>query len=222
MGPNGAGKTTLFNIISGFISPNRGKVYLKEEEITSLPPYLIARKGLVRTFQDARTFEHLTVLENIEVAIPNNGDIDFRKKIFPFFESKLVNKFIRMRAREYLELVGLSKLQNRSARSLTFGHQRLLGIARALACRPSILLLDEPSAGLNQDETNALIRLIKEIHKKNITIFIIEHNIGMLMDLTERIIVLDKGRKIMEGTPEEIKKEEVILETYFGRKKCLI
>jgi len=127
-----------------------------------------------------------------------------------------------MRAREYLELVGLSDLQNRSARSLTFGHQRLLGIARALACRPSILLLDEPSAGLNREETNALLRVIKEIHRRNIIIFIIEHNIGMLISLAERIIVLDKGRKIMEGTPEEIKKEEVVLEAYFGRKKCLI
>jgi len=221
MGPNGAGKTTLFNIISGFISPNRGKVYLKEEEITSLSPYLIARRGLVRTFQDARAFNHLTVLENIEVAIPHNGGIDFRKKIFPFFESKLVNKFIRIKAREYLELIDLSNLQNKSARSLTFGQQRLLGIARALACQPSILLLDEPSAGLNQDETNALMRVIKEIHKKNMTIFIIEHNIGMLMNLAERTIVLDKGKKIMEGTPEEIKKEETVLEAYFGRKNAL-
>ena len=164
MGPNGAGKTTLFNIISGFISPIRGRVYLKEEEITSLPPYLIARKGLVRTFQDARAFDHLTVLENIEVAIPDNGDINSKRKIFPFFKTMLVNKFIRMRAREYLELVGLSDLQNRSARSLTFGQQRLLGIARALACQPNILLLDEPSTGLNQDETNALLKVIKEIH----------------------------------------------------------
>lgn len=221
MGPNGAGKTTLFNIISGFISPIRGKVYLKEEEITSLPPYLIARKGLVRTFQDARTFDRLTVLENVEVAIPDNGDINSKRKIFPFFKTMLVNKFIRMRAREYLGLVGLSDLQNRSARSLTFGQQRLLGIARALACQPNILLLDEPSAGLNQDETNALLKVIKEIHKRNITIFIIEHNISMLISLVERIIVLDKGRKIMEGTPEEIKKEEIVLESYFGRKNVL-
>lgn len=214
MGPNGAGKTTLFNIISGFISPDRGRVYLRGEEITSLSPYIIARKGLVRTFQDARTFERLTVLENIEIAIPRRRN--------SVFASKSIGKFIRTRAKEFLELIGLSKLQERSAASLTFGQQRLLGIARALASEPDILLLDEPSAGLNQEETSALLKVIKEIHRKGITIFIIEHNIGMLMRVAERIIVLDKGRKIMEGAPEEVKREEKVLEAYFGRKRCLI
>jgi len=199
MGPNGAGKTTLFNIINNFIPPTKGSVYFKGEEITGLPPHEITKKGLVRTFQNVRVFEHLDVLENVEVAVPENERI------------------------ECLKIVGLSHLARRSSSSLTFGQQRLLGIARALACRPQILLLDEPSAGLNKYETMALFKVIQEIHAKKVAIFIIEHDIGMLMDLAQKIIVLDKGRKIMEGTPDEVKGEEKVLEAYFGRKKkCLV
>jgi len=182
MGPNGAGKTTLFNIISGFIHPTKGNVYFKGEKITHLSPHVITRKGLVRTFQDVRIFNHLNATQNVEVAVPG-----------------------------------------RSASSLTFGQQRLLGIARAVALKPQILLLDEPSAGLNQDETDTLSETIRRIHRKEVTIFIIEHDIGMLMSLAQRIIVLNRGRKIMEGSPEEVREEKLVIEAYFGgRKKCLV
>ena len=221
MGPNGAGKTTLFNVISNFVSPAKGKVYLKEEEITHLSPYIIVRKGLARTFQDVRVFNHLTVLKNVEIAVPENRSIGFWRGIFPTFKGKLINRFVKNVAIECLELVGLSDLQNKSSQSLTFGQQRLLGIARALASRPYILLLDEPSAGLNQNETNALLEVIRKIHGRNIAILIIEHNISMLMRLTQRIVVLDRGKKIMEGTPNEIREEEKVMKAYFGRKECL-
>jgi len=223
MGPNGAGKTTLFNIINNFIPPTKGSVYFKGEEITGLPPHEITKKGLVRTFQNVRVFEHLDVLENVEVAVPENERIGLWQSMFPLPKTRLISEFIKNRAIECLKIVGLSHLARRSSSSLTFGQQRLLGIARALACRPQILLLDEPSAGLNKYETMALFKVIQEIHAKKVAIFIIEHDIGMLMDLAQKIIVLDKGRKIMEGTPDEVKGEEKVLEAYFGRKKkCLV
>jgi len=222
MGPNGAGKTTLFNVISNFVSPAKGKVYLKGEEITHLPPYNIVKKGLARTFQDVRVFNHLTVLENVEIAVPKSRDISFWRGIFPTFNGELIKRFVKNAAIECLELVGLSNLRNKSSQSLTFGQQRLLGIARALALRPYILLLDEPSAGLNKNETNALLEVIRKIHKRNIAILIIEHNINMLMRLAQRIVVLDRGKKIVEGTPDEVREEEAVMKAYFGREKCLV
>lgn len=219
MGPNGAGKTTLFNVINSFVSPTEGTVYLRGEEITSLAPHMITRKGLVRTFQDIRVFGWLSVLENVEVAVPLNRNIGFWKGMLLTPKARLTEGFVKRRAAECLDLVGLSGLHDRSAHSLTFGEQRLLGVARALACEPDILLLDEPSSGLNQDETEVLAGVIREIHRRNIAIFIIEHHIGMLMDLGQRIIVLDRGKKIMEGTPAEVKEEERVIEAYFGEKK---
>lgn len=223
MGPNGAGKTTLFNIISNFISPAKGNVYLKGEDITNLPSYQITKKGLVRTFQNIRIFEHLSTLENIEVAVPEGEKIGFWQGIFPTSKTRSINQLVRKRATKCLESVGLSHLIKGYARFLTFGQQRLLAIARALACQPEILLLDEPSAGLNQDETLALSGVIQQINQGKVAIFIIEHDIGMLMNLAQRIIVLDKGKKIMEGTSDEVKEEEKVLKAYFGkRKKCFV
>jgi len=223
MGPNGAGKTTLFNIINSFISPTKGSIYFKGENITGLPPHKIARKGLVRTFQDIRIFEHLSVLENVEVAVPENEEVGFWTNLFPTSKARLIQRSVKEKAMGCLELVGLSHLAERDVSSLTFGQQRLLGIARALAQRPQILLFDEPSAGLNHSETLALSGVIQEIHKKGVAIFIIEHDIGMLMNLARRIIVLDKGKKIMEGTPDQIKEEDKVIEAYFGRnKRCLV
>lgn len=219
MGPNGAGKTTLFNVINSFVPFREGKVYLKGEEITSLTPHMITRKGLVRTFQDIRVFGWLSVLENAEVAVPLNRNIGFWRGMLPTPGARLTQESVRQRAAECLDLVGLSGLSERNARSLTFGQQRLLGVARALAAEPDILLLDEPSSGLNQEETEILAEVIREIHQRNIAIFIIEHHIGMLMNLAERIIVLDRGKKIMEGTPAEVREEEGVIKAYFGEKK---
>ncbi len=223
MGPNGAGKTTLFNIISGFLTPVEGEIYLKGERITYLPPHLITRKGLVRTFQNVRIFKHLSVIENVEVAIPQSHEIGLLRGLFPTPKTKTIRQLVKEKALEYVHLVGLSQVALRNADSLTFGQQRLLGIARAIALAPEILLLDEPSAGLNRKETEALSEIIKKIHSKGVTIFIIEHDISMLMDLAQRIIVLDRGKKITEGSPEKIKEEKTVIEAYFGeRRKCLV
>lgn len=219
MGPNGAGKTTLFNVINNFIPVSEGTVYLRGEEITSLAPHVITRKGLVRTFQDIRVFGWLSVLENVEVAVPLSRNIGFLRGMLPGPKARSCQNLVSRRAAEYLKLVGLSGLENKGAHSLTFGQQRLLGVARALACEPKILLLDEPSSGLSQDETAALARVIREIHAQSITIFLIEHHIGMLMSLAERIVVLDRGKKIMEGTPDKVKEEEKVIQAYFGKQK---
>ena len=221
MGPNGAGKTTLFNVITNLIPPSKGEVYFKREKITGLAPHEVARKGIVRTFQNVRVFEHLTVLENVEVAVPENNRTGFLQVMFPFFKLNSLNGFIEEKAYTYLKIVGLAHLARKNSSSLTFGQQRLLGIARALACEPEFLLFDEPSAGLNRQEISELLKVIENIHQRGTTIFIIEHNIGMLMSLAQRIIVLDRGKKILEGTPERIREEKKILDIYFGRReKC--
>lgn len=222
MGPNGAGKTTLFNVITSLIPPSKGEVYFKKEKITGLPPHRITRKGLVRTFQNVRVFEHLNLLENVEVAVPENNRIGFLQASFHLFKPNSINQFIREKAYECLKMVGLVHLAKKSPLSLTFGQQRLLGIARALACEPEFLLLDEPFAGLNNKESLALFGVIRDIYQKGVSIFIIEHNIKMLLQLAQRIIVLDKGKKIMEGTPEQVKEEKRILEIYFGERKNVL
>jgi len=222
MGPNGAGKTTLFNIITGFISPTSGKVYLKGEDITNLPPHLITRRGLARTFQNVRVFEHLNVLQNVEVAVSEGERVGLLSALFPTSFSRHIKRYVKDRAYECLKLLGLESFAKKDATSLTFGQQRLLGIARAIASNPKILLLDEPSAGLNQNETFFLSSAIKRICREGTSIFIIEHDIDMLMDVAQRIIVLDRGKKIAEGTPDKVREEELVLQAYFGRRRrCL-
>lgn len=219
MGPNGAGKTTLFNIIHNFVSPTQGDVYLKGEKITGLFPHEVTRKGIVRTFQNVRIFEHLNVIQNIEVAVPIAGRLSFWQELLPVNRGKWAKRFIRKRAVNCLEMVGLCSVAEKNVSSLTFGQQRLLGIARAIAADPKILLFDEPSAGLNQDETFALCGVIQQINREGVAVFIIEHDIGMLMNIAHRIIVLSKGKKIMEGTPGQVKREDKVMQAYFGRKK---
>jgi len=218
MGPNGAGKTTLFNIMTNFLPPTKGKVYFKGEEITHLRPHEIIRKGLARTFQNIRIFGRLTVLENVEVAVPESREVGLWAGIFPTSGKRQVLERIKIKGMECLELIGLSKMRERKASSLNFGQQRLLGIARALACQPDILLLDEPSSGLNQSETDLLAEVIRRIQREEVAVLIIEHDIRMLMNLAGRLIVLDRGRKIMEGTPREVREEKAVIEAYFGKK----
>jgi branched-chain amino acid transport system ATP-binding protein len=218
MGPNGAGKTTLFNVITSFLPPTKGRICFQGKEITHLKPHEIIRKGLARTFQDIRIFEHLTVRENVEVAVPESREIGLWAGMFPTSGKKLILERIRSKALESLGWVGLSEMRERKASSLNFGQQRLLGIARALSCRPDIVLLDDPSSVLNPCETDLLVEIIKRIQRKGVAFLVIEHDIRMLMNLVGRLIVLDRGRKIMEGTPREVREEKAVIEAYFGKK----
>ena len=217
IGPNGAGKTTLFNLLTGVYEPSEGTVILDGEILNGMPTYKIAAAGLSRTFQNIRLFKDLSVLDNVLIAMGT------RKK------SKLIASFLRLpdyykqeaeMKKEALELLAIFDLDVKHdslAKNLPYGEQRRLEIVRALATQPKILFLDEPAAGMNPQETAELTALIKQIQQQfNITILLIEHDMSLVMNVTERIYVLEYGRLIAHGTPEEIKNNKRVIEAYLG------
>ncbi|MGC8890880.1 MAG: ABC transporter ATP-binding protein [bacterium] len=207
IGPNGAGKTTLYNLITGFYRPDRGRILLYGEDITGVPPHKLARKGLVRTFQLVRPFLGMTVLENVLVPIyARFGMLGGNR-----------NEIIK-EAREKLKIVGLLNKEELLAEVLSHGEKKKLEIARALAINPDILLLDEPVGGLTPKEIDEIVDLIREVHKSGITVIIIEHNMRAIMNLCRRILVLNFGEILAEGTPEEIKSNPKVIEAYLGEK----
>jgi len=207
IGPNGAGKTTLFNLITGYIKPDSGKVIFKGEEITGQPPNKIANKGLVRTFQIVRPFRHLPTIANVLVAINSPRG---RKRI------EWV-KTPERKAMEMLEDVGLSDMMLEPAENLSHGDLKRLEMARAMALEPELLLLDEPFGGLNPVETEYMIKTIQRLHLDGHTMVIVEHKLHALMKLVKRVIVMHYGEIIAEGTPEEIAENKKVIEVYLGR-----
>jgi branched-chain amino acid transport system ATP-binding protein len=204
IGPNGAGKTTLFNMISGSLTPTSGTILLRKEKITGFKPYEICRRGLSRTFQLVDLFPHLSVLENVLVASLFGRSKGIRKSHAVGISMELLN------------FVGLSGMENAVAKELTVGNQKRLELSRALATHPDLLLLDELMAGLNPTEVTDAIDLILKIREKGITIFMIEHVMKAIMGLSDRIIVLHYGKKLAEGTPQEIAGDRMIKEVYLG------
>ncbi|RUT53107.1 ABC transporter family protein [Clostridium botulinum] len=206
IGPNGAGKTTLYNTITGIYKPSKGDIFLNNKKITGTKPYKISRLGIARTFQNIRLFNSLTVLENILV-----GRVSELKKLVK------LNPYMK-EIFDILEVVGLEKVINNMASDLPYGQQRKVEIARALALSPKVLLLDEPAAGMNNYEKQDLKNLINILRKDfNITVLIIEHDMGVIMDLCDRILVLDYGKKIAEGSPEEISNDANVIKAYMGK-----
>jgi branched-chain amino acid transport system ATP-binding protein len=202
IGPNGAGKTTLVNALSGFQPLTHGTVSLGAEEITGLSPHRLAQRGLVRTFQGVRSFRQLTVLENVEVAGAASG---------------LSRKRARAQALELLELVNLHERQGHLAESLSHGHERRLGLLRALAVRPRFLLLDEPSAGLDEEEANELIEMIGDAaNARDCGVLVIEHNMRVVMSVCTRIHVLNYGRTLRIGSPDEVRSDADVVAAYLG------
>ena len=216
IGPNGAGKTTLFNTVSGFFPPSEGRIAFAGDDITGLPQRKIAARGLVRTYQLVQLFKDLTVAENVQVGfhLVTRGAIGaalFRPRWVREQEAR-----IRAETRELLAFVGLGAQADMQADTLPYGQQRLLEVARALAASPRLLLLDEPAAGLNTGETQALADTILRIRERGITVLLIEHDMSLVMQIAQRIVVLDFGRKIAEGTPEEIKAHPDVIAAYLG------
>lgn len=217
IGPNGAGKTTFFNMITGVYQPTSGSIYLEGEKIDGLKPHDVSKKGISRTFQNIRLFSEMSVIENVLVGMHTHLKAGLMGILFNLPVIRKEEKDSEVRAYELLEYVGLAHLLNEKARNLSYGAQRRLEIARALAAKPKLLLLDEPAAGMNPKETSELTGLIQKMRNEfNLTVVLIEHDMKLVMEISEHIVVLDHGEKIAEGKPEEIRNNAKVIEAYLG------
>ncbi|MFA7077232.1 MAG: ABC transporter ATP-binding protein [Syntrophomonas sp.] len=217
IGPNGAGKTTLFNIITGIYIPIEGNLIFKGQKINRKAPCDIARLGIGRTFQNIRLFNKLSVLDNVRVGCHGVTRSGFWSGMLGLPGNRKEEKLIRERSLELLAMVGLADKLDEYADNLSYGEQRRLEIARALALEPALLLLDEPGAGMNPLEKEELMGLIYQIRdERQLTIILVEHDMNLVMNICERIAVLNYGRKIAEGTPNEVKNNEKVIQSYLG------
>ena len=217
IGPNGAGKTTLFNLITGFLPPTSGKISYDGKEITRFPPYALASRGLVRTFQRINIFPELSVLDNILIGRYLHIGAGLFQSLFQSRMHHREEKEARDRAFAISEFMGLSGWEGHQAKNLPFGLLRALGIAVALATGPKLLLLDEPASGMNTEEKKKIIEVIRKIYESRITLLLVEHDMSVVMNLCSRIIVLDAGAVLMEGNPEEVQHDSRVIEIYLGK-----
>lgn len=217
IGPNGAGKSTLFKMIGSFMRPTLGRVLFQGEQISGLKPHLVARRGVIRTFQETTVFKEMTALENVVVAHHLRLHAGNLGVYFASATARADEHAFRASAAEILDYLDIGHVRGEKARNLPHGYLRALGIAIALAAQPRVLLLDEPFAGMNPEEKDRAVRMVRGIRDRGVTVLLVEHDMPSVMRISDRVVVLNFGSKIAEGTPEQIQRNEAVIDAYLGR-----
>jgi branched-chain amino acid transport system ATP-binding protein len=220
IGPNGAGKTTLFNLVSGFMAPDRGVIRFGGDAIQGRPPHRVAACGVARTFQHIRLFAQMTALENVMVGRHLRSRAGFVAGMLHLPRARREDDEVRERALELMDFLGIAALADVEATSLAYGQQRAVELARALACDPQMVLLDEPAAGLNMRETRDLAKLITRIRDRGITVLLVEHDMSLVMGISDEVAVLSYGEKIADADPGSVQRDPQVIRVYLGEEEC--